>query len=491
MKRFNFVLAFILVLLASFGCSSGSNAITPDAGDNFYPLTSASSTINANASIGETALAGANAFLYDLADNTLAGQTITNNMGIAQFGVTEGQYLLFIFTDTLYADPLPINVAGDALVNVDIELDNVLESTNSLYFGFITNEDDNTPVPWVEVSIGQEMTYSDGYGFYLLEAEAGATELTAVREGFKQKIINPREAQYADRNDYYNIAFFPLKPAVDVGTTLRGYIRDASFGNELGGAFVTLIKIQEQGQPRATYLTNIDGRYNFFNLIPGQYNVTARRDGFATESNSVIVNENEAIFNIYLFPDFNERASIQGYIIGPDGLGIGNARVVMTNPLLGKYETISEPGTGFYLIDEVVPGDYTILAVPPGTMFEPASTFVTMTDQDLDVSITCPSPLVGVLTGIITVAGEDPDTDLPPTGAKVVAEKIGSPFSGLKWTTHADTNGRYTINGIYTGAYRVEATLDYDEETHYLGEANNVVIQKGMTTQQDIEMSLS
>lgn len=491
MKRSNFVLAFILVLLASFGCSSGSNAITPDGGDDFFPLTAASSTINAYAGIGETALAGADAFLFDLSDNSLAGQTLTNGMGIAQFGVTEGQYMLLVFTDTLYAEPVPINVAADALVAVKIELDKVLESTNSLYFGFITNEQDNTPVPWVEVTIGDDMVYSDGYGFYLVESETGATELSAAREGFKSRVINPREAQYADRNDYYNISFFPLKPDFEIGTTLKGFIRDASFGNELGGAFVTIIKIQEVGQPRATYLTNIDGRYNFFNLVPGQYNITARRDGFATESNSVIINENEAIFNIYLLPDFNERASIQGYVVAPDGLGIANARVILTNPLLGKYETISGATTGFYSIDEVVPGDYTILAVPPGTMYEPATTFVTITDQDLTVSITCPSPLTGVLTGIITVAGQDPDKDLPPTGAKVVAEKIGSPFSGLKWTTHADVNGRYTINGIYTGAYRVVASIDYDDENHYEGAADNVVVQKGFTTQQDIEMSLS
>jgi len=491
MKRINLVLAVGLVLLASFGCSSGSNAVTPDNNDNgYFPLTAAAATINAHVGVGGTTPAGVDAFLFNLADNSLTGQTITNNMGIAQFGVDKGQYMLVIFSDTLYAEPITINAQDGSLVEVKVELSLVLESTNGLYFGFVTNENDKTPIPWCEISIAGTSGYSDGYGFYMVEATADQDMLNASREGFKPATVDLRQGQFADRNDYYKYAFFGLKPDKTTGTTLKGFIRDASFGNELGGAFVTLIKIQQQGKPRATFLTNIDGRYNFFNLVPGQYTVTARRDGFATDSNQVIINENEAIFNIYLFPDFNERGSIQGYVVAPDGLGIANAKVVLTNPLLGKYETTSGASTGYYFIDEVVPGDYTVLAIPPGTMYEPAATFVTMTDEDLTVSITCPSPLTGVLTGIVTIAGQT-DTDLPPVGATVVAEKIGSPFSGLKWTTHVDTNGRYTINGIYTGVYRVEATLDYDDETTYEGVADNVIVQKGFTTQRDIEMSLS
>ena len=149
---------------------------------------------------------------------------------------------------------------------------------------------------------------------------------------------------------------------------------------------------------------------------------------------------------------------------------------------------MSDPSTGFYFVDEIIPGDYTILALPPGTMYEPATTFVTVTDKELIVSISCPSPLTGALTGIVSILGQDPDA-LPPTGAKVVAEKIGSPFSGLTWTTHADKDGRYTINGIYTGLYRIEATLDYDDEITYEGFADQVSISKGLVTEIDVEMS--
>ena len=488
MKRFSFVLICSLIILASFGCSSGSNAVTPDPNDGYFPVSAASATINAHAEIGGTDVTGADAFLFNLEDMTLTSQTITNGLGIAQFGVEEGQYLLLMFTDTAYAETVTVNAVSDSVVDINLELSKPIYSTATLYFGFVYDEDTLTPIPWCEISIGESLTFSDGYGFYLLEGPTGANEITASRDGFKPMTINLREAQYADRNDYYTFEFFPLRSIVEGGTTLRGYVREASFGYELGGAFVSLISIQEDDQPIITYMTNLDGRYNFFNLNKGQYTVAVRRDGYEAESNSVIINENEAIFNIYLMPDFNERGSLEGYVLTPTGNGIGNAQVVITNPLLGKHVTLTDPGTGFYFVDEIVPGDYTILALPPGTMYEPATTFVTITDKALTVSISCASPLTGVLTGIVSVTGQGPE-DLPPTGAKVVAEKIGSPFSGLTWTTHVDTQGRYTINGIYTGLYRVKAEVDYDDEVHLEGVADQISISKGQVTEADITMS--
>jgi hypothetical protein len=488
MKRFNFILACILVILASFGCSSGSNAVTPDTGGDYFPVSAASATINAHVRVSGTDIAGADAFLFDPSTHSLVIQTLTNNKGTAQFGVDEGQYLLFIFTDTLYSDPVTVNVFPDSVVDLNIELEKPLHSTAALYFGFVTNEDNATAIPWCKVSIGEAAAYSDGYGFFLLDGPANADEIKAERDGFKSMTLKPREGQYADRNDYYSYEFFPLAPVEEGGTTLRGFIRDASFSHELGGAFVALIMNQEPTKPIIIYMTNIDGRYAFYNLNIGQYNIAVRRDGYEAESNQVIINENEAIFNIYLMPDFNERASLNGYVVTPDGNGIGNAKVVVTNPLLGKYEDYTDPNTGYYFIDQIVPGDYTILALPPGTMYEPATTFVTMTDEDLIVSITCPSPLTGVLTGIVSVAGQLPEA-LPPIGAEVVAEKIGSPFSGLTWTTHVDTKGRYTINGIYTGLYRVVASVDYDDDVHYEGAADNVPVAKGRVTETDIVMN--
>lgn len=488
MKRISFVLITSLVILALFGCSSGSNAVTPDPGDGYFPVAAASSTVNAHGHVGGSDVAGVDAFLFDLEDRTLISQTITNGLGIAQFGVEEGQYLLVLFTDTLYAEPVSVNAVKDSVIDLNVELVKPIYSTTALYFGFVSNEDNNTAIPWCEVSIGDIMTYSDGYGFYMFEAPAESSKITAARNGFDSKTIDMREGQFADRNDYYNFDFFSLKSNDPTGTTLRGFIREASFGGELGGAFVSLIALQQEGQPIITFMTNVDGRYNFFNLELGQYTVAVRRDGYEAESNQVIINDNEAIFNVYLLPDFNERGSLQGYVLTPAGNGIGNAQVVITNPLLGKYVTMTDPATGFYFVDEIIPGDYTILALPPGTLYEPATTFVTMTDEDLIVSISCPSPLTGALTGIISIAGQDPDA-LPPTGAKVVAEKIGSPFSGLTWTTHADKDGRYTINGIYTGLYRIEATLDYDDEVNYAGLADQVPVAKGLVTETNIEMN--
>jgi hypothetical protein len=490
MKRINFVLTAILVILASFGCSSGSSAVTPDPGDNYYPITAADATINGRIQSGGTDLIDADAFLFDLSDGSLFAQTNANNLGIAQFGVTEGQYMLLAFTDTLYAEPVIVNSLTDSVIDFTIELNKPLLSTKALYFGFVTNEDNDTPVPLVKVSHGEDEIYTDGYGFYLLSTDTDADKLTAEQPGFKTKEINLREGAYADRNDYYTFLFFPLKPLQTGGTTLRGYIRDASFGHELGGAFVSLLSIQNPSQKIVTYMTNIDGRYSFYNLPSAQYSVAVRRDGYEAESNQVIINENEAIFNIYLNPDFNERGSLSGYVITPEGNGIANTQVIVTNPLLGKYQTWTDPGTGFYFIDQIVPGDYTILVLPPGTMYEPATTFVTMIGNDITVNITCSSPLTGVLTGIVSVAGQDPEA-LPPTGAKVVAEKIGSPFSGLTWTTHVDPTGRYTINGIYTGMYRIVASLDYDDEVHYEGSVDGVQIIKGVVKTTDIVMDLS
>ncbi len=490
MKRINFVLTCILVILTSFGCSSGSIAVTPDSGNDYYPVTAADATINGRITSSGTDMVGADAFLFNLGDGSLVAQTDANNLGIAQFGVAEGQYLLLAFTDTMYAEPVIINSIKDSVIDIAIELDKPLYSTKALYFGFVTNEDDDTPIPACRISHGEDETFTDGYGFYLLVANSDADKLTAEQAGFKTKIINLREGAYADRNDYYTFEFFPLQPLETGGTTLRGYIRDASFGHELGGAFVSLLSIQAPTHPIITFMTNIDGRYNFFNLPAAQYSVSVRRDGYEAESNQVIINENDAIFNIYLLPDFNERSSLSGYVVTPEGNGIANTQVIVTNPLIGKYQTWTDPGTGFYFIDLIVPGDYTILALPPGSMYEPATTFVTMTGIDLTVNITCASPLTGVLTGIVSIAGQDPEA-LPPIGAKVVAEKIGSPFSGLTWTTHVGTDGRYTINGIYTGAYRVVASLDYDDETHYEGIMNGVVIIKGSLTNTDIVMDPS
>ena len=122
MKRISFVLITSLVILVSFGCSSGSNAVTPDPGDGYFPVAAASSTINAHAHVGGTDVAGVDAFLFSLDDRTLTSQTKTNGLGIAQFGVEEGQYLLVLFTDTLYAEPVSVNGIKDSVVDLNVEL---------------------------------------------------------------------------------------------------------------------------------------------------------------------------------------------------------------------------------------------------------------------------------------------------------------------------------------------------------------------------------
>ena len=68
--------------------------------------------------------------------------------------------------------------------------------------------------------------------------------------------------------------------------TLEGQVTEQS-GAALPGAMVELTGVRLQGT--RTAVTGADGRYRFLSLVPGDYTVTARLDGFASAQKKATV----------------------------------------------------------------------------------------------------------------------------------------------------------------------------------------------------------
>jgi len=479
-------------------CSAGgASPVTPDPVDN---LSNYASSVTGFVHKGGGPVATGHVYVYDLSTFQLFNEANIKSDGSYAVGVNEGQYLLFAFGPNGWHPPqietdlsTYINVEKDFDYRADFELTSNLQAGDELMFGIVTSNDNDFPIPGATVSAAGRSTTTDGYGFYVLAVPEGTSSFTIKAEGFFDLTQNIREGQ-AD-GDYYDTPFFMLTPQNTVGSSIGGIIRDVFDGTGLPGVRITLTLPADINFAPIRFLTNLGGQYRFYNLPEGIYRLYFERPGYVAGSRDqlVIKDQDDVIVNVFMHPDETERAHLWGYVNAAGiPLPVSGARVTATNPLLGSYRAFTNP-TGYYSLDSVIPGNYTMTVVAPGegvTFYEATSSFQTVVGGENRADFALKFVDEGVLRGNVTIdTGGSGSFAYPPTGVEVTAEKVGGAMSGQKFRTTTDGKGQFVFNGVPMGLYKVEGLIEYTTFEVFTGMMLNVTVNPGETTNIDLVLA--
>jgi hypothetical protein len=487
----------LAILLVVGACSAGGSPVVPDNNSN---TDNYAGTVEGIVYHGASSVDSGYVFVFDLATFEKSNEAEIGTDGKYKVGVNEGQYLVFPVTPGGWRVPSIgddfssyINVETDQEYRMDIELNRILPDGNELVFGFVLSSQNDQPVTSATVSAGGSTTTTDAYGFYAMSVPSGTSVFTITAEGFFDLVENTRDTQ--GTHDYFDTPFFMLNPINQTGASIGGVVRDVSSGAGLGGARITLMRPEDPNWVDVQYLTNLGGKYRFYNLPEGIYKMLFERPGYVSSiREGLVVSANdEVIINVFLSQDASNRASIWGYVNNASiPLPISGARVTASNPLLGSKMTTSV-STGYYRIDGLVPGDYTIIVSAPGTgvtFYEALSSYQTLESGDNRVDFSMRFVNEGALRGLVIIEGAGGAFPFPPTGVEVTAEMIGGPISGVKFKTTSDGKGVYIFNGLPSGFYLVKGTAEYAPNTTYSGMLEDVYVNAGTTTVADLTLFL-
>ncbi len=97
------------------------------------------------------------------------------------------------------------------------------------------------------------------------------------------------------------------------------------------------------------------------------------------------------------------RASIQGTVTDPQGAGVAEATIAVTNKETGKVQQVTSSGEGFYRVSNLPPGTYIVTAEKTGYKKKilESVTVSAETTQGLDIALE-----VGEVTATVTVSDE-------------------------------------------------------------------------------------
>ena len=499
MTRRASLISFCLGILLLIGaCSAGGGS--PVVPDNNPAPTKYASTINGVAYKGGGPVPGTNIYIYNLDTMNLDNSANAGAGGEFSVGVNEGQYLVFAFGRDGWRVPelsgdfsTYINVEADQAYRMDIDLIDDLPAGEELVFGFVTSAENELSISGATVTGGGRSTTSDGYGFFAMTVPAGTADFHISADGFFDMNTNIRSGQATD-TDYYLTPYFNLNPVDTSGSSIMGIARDVADGSGLGGVRVTLLMPSNTSWVPRVFLTNLGGEYRFFNLMEGIYRLNFERPGYYSVplDGLVIKDHDDSIINVFMHRDLAETAKVFGYVNNAGTpLPISGARVSVSNPLLGSYMAISNP-TGYYSMDGLVPGDYTITVVAASagvSFYEASSTFQTVFVGDNKFDFALRFLEEGVLRGNITINGMSYADAYPPQGVEVSAEKVGGALSGVQFRTNTDYMGKFVYNGLPMGIYKVTGRAEYSTTEVYSGVLYNIPVNPGQTTSIDINLT--
>ncbi|HEX9744438.1 MAG TPA: carboxypeptidase regulatory-like domain-containing protein [bacterium] len=493
------LLTLVILLAFSVGaCSGGGSPVEAGTGpDQSHFASSISGTVFYNSA----PVASGHVFAYDLETYELANETNINSNGSFNLGLDEGQYVVIPVTSSAWRQPILsetfsnyVNIGTGNDYRMDFPLTSELPSGEEIIFGFVTSTENDLPIVGASVAAAGRTAKSDGYGFYFMTVPAGTANFNVSAPGFNTINVNIRQAQ--GNQEFWSTPFFNLSPTNTVGGSIGGVVRDVTDGTGLGGVRITLSMPGDPLFADIQYLTNLGGQYRFYNLAEGIYRVKYERPGYSdgTRDGLVIKDQDDAIINVFMNVETEGRGEVSGVVRNAGvPLPVSNARVSLSNPLLGSKTAITGP-TGSYKIEAVVPGDYTVTVTAPGegvTFYEAQSTYQTIREGTNQLDFALRFINEGVLRGniFLTDSGSGPFA-FPPTGVDVTAEKLGGPLTGVKWKTNSDGKGQFVFNGIPAGTYIVQGNIVFSTDESYFGQVNDVLVNAGVTTNIDLELAI-
>ena len=258
----------------------------------------------------------------------------------------------------------------------------------------------------------------------------------------------------------------PLVPFQELG--IAGVVTDAATNAPIAGAMVFATNVDHSWM-HSSARTGDDGHY-LIHTLPGEYIVEASAMGFwRQEYPTHVVVSDGVVEGINFALTAIDFGSIAGFVTDSAGAPVPGA-VVVARKRGGRFESHTRTdSTGAYLLDDIIPGTYRVLAFhrdfAPGAY--PDSVVVADGQDVTGINIvlgTMQPPFDGSITGVVT----DDSTGAPLSHAFVMA--IGRiERDGMRRWIHryefTGEDGSYQFTNLPTTEFRIFAAA-----RGYLGE---------------------
>lgn len=320
-------------------------------------------------------------------------------------------------------------------------VDFALQPNPGIIAGTVKNEANGNPIPGATIFILSNFTVietalTDANGNYsIIDLAPGNYTVVANAPNFSLAVVG---AVVTANNT--TIVNFALK--ADPGK-IFGTVKDASTTNPIPGA---TIEVRNSFVIVATALTDANGNYNFPNLAPDTYTVTAAAPGYQRKIQVATVNTNQVTivnFSLNVNPGTISGTVTDSGTTDP----IPNATVAVFQGTTFIDSALTDIN-GDYAIPNLAPGNYNVLAIAQD--YQAAFSAVVVTagaTTDVDFAL---NPDPGAIAGTVT----DRCASGPVPGVFILVTD-GSTVVGFGLT---NGSGNYSIDTLAPGNYTVTAT---------------------------------
>ena len=376
--------------------------------------------------------------------------------------------------------------------------------------GKVTNSVTGLPLAGVAVwarttQNGGNSTLTDSSGSYTINnLTTGTYKVEVNQTGYTIEYYNNAHSWEAanlvtvQANQTASGIDFALEPVVVSTGGISGKVTDSA-GQSLAGVTVWVRTTQNSG---VSAQTDSSGSYVINNLTAGAYKVEVNQTGYTIEyyndthtwdtANSVTVQaaQTTTAIDFSLEPAANTTGSISGKVTDSSGQALAEI-TVWAQTTQGSGISTQTDSSGNYVINNLTAGAYKVEVNQTGYTIEyyndthtwNSASSVTVqaaqTTTGIDFSLEAASGATGSISG------------------KVIASSNGQTLAGVTvWarttqsggvSTQTDSYGRYVINNLSPGTYKVEASqtgyvLEYFNNARTWETANTVTVLASQTT---------
>lgn len=231
-----------------------------------------------------------------------------------------------------------------------------------------------------------------------------------------------------------------LDVQLEGGAAVSGRVVTSS-GEPVEGAELQLAPLQETGgAPPPSVDSAPDGSFRFAAVSPGRYRLQGSRPGYAGPPRDVEVASDPV-------PDLELRldrgGALSGRVLGLSSGELSRVEVRASSPSSPR-DQVSWPGPdGAWRLDDLGPGVWSVAAQVQGTSRAARASVVIQAGKDAVLDLELGRGFT--LSGQVQHAGE-------PVSQAVVILQAGTSSGGTGLT---DTDGRFRIEGLATGAYSI------------------------------------
>ncbi len=241
---------------------------------------------------------------------------------------------------------------------------------------------------------------------------------------------------------------------VGVGS-ITGVVQAGGVG--LGGAVIT-VSAGDIAVTTTTLTQGVPGAFSLPRLPVGiEYTLEVQADGRLTQTQTVFVGSAVDGVEINLLED---SGGAQGTVTNDQGASLGDVRVTIRSDTL-SFETTTESTEGRWQVSGVPPGEYQVVF----QRFNHLTAFGNITIS-AGASTHVPDPVLVFSTDPVLAANATlTGVLLNNRGQQVVGATIAIPGHDPSLSTTSGADGRYEINGINFGSYRIRITSPVDSDT--------------------------